>query len=459
MRRSSTLIDLQALGKLPSQNLDITMQAVAGDTLGEPLVNLNDERLVSLGVSASEGNLPQARSVFGVDTLWDREMAKLKEMEAREQAEAESQGQQGGTRHRNRQKKGKLKAHDNVPPSFGPSSSPGISESHTAPAAVAHSSPANRVLGRPPVAYDHEDDSEGDDNIPLGQIRQMTEKAAHDWVAEFSDDEDLGPKRTIGVGPRYPHKSKALASRPPQTFDKDEDSDEDLPLAAIVRPASQRATQLLAPGLGDDDDDDTPLAEAAQLAAKRATQLSAPRVDDDDDEDKPLGVVLAEGRLSLPSLSFDKFHTDRESAQDGNNVDDDDEDDDEEPLGLRASRIPRASQMSLGLTGGDEDDDKRLAFHPEHQRRTQYQMFVQMQQQQQQQQQQMMMQAQMHQSMYFGAPPMMASGFFAPSILPPAMMGMSLPVPMPPSPPPLHDPAKFGRVDRWRHDVAVEGQD
>jgi len=34
------------------------------------------------------------------------------------------------------------------------------------------------------------------------------------------------------------------------------------------------------------------------------------------------------------------------------------------------------------------------------------------------------------------------------------MMGM----PMPPSPPPVQDSAKYGRVDRWRHDVAVEGE-
>jgi hypothetical protein len=73
-----------------------------------------------------------------------------------------------------------------------------------------------------------------------------------------------------------------------------------------------------------------------------------------------------------------------------------------------------------------------------------------------QQQQQIMMQAQMQNGLYFGTPGMMGSGFFGPPPMgvPPMMMGMPVP---PPSPPPVPDAAKYGRVDRWRHDVAVEG--
>lgn len=71
-----------------------------------------------------------------------------------------------------------------------------------------------------------------------------------------------------------------------------------------------------------------------------------------------------------------------------------------------------------------------------------------------QQQQQMMMQAQIQNSMFFN-PAMMGSGVFTPMAVPSMMMG----VPMaPPSPPPVHDAGKYGRVDRWRRDVAVEGE-
>ena len=70
-----------------------------------------------------------------------------------------------------------------------------------------------------------------------------------------------------------------------------------------------------------------------------------------------------------------------------------------------------------------------------------------------------------HQSMMFGAPSMMGSGFFvAPQMTGMSMPGMAAPQMMmfpqqlPPTPPPIQDAAKFGRVDKWRHDVAVEGE-
>lgn len=74
----------------------------------------------------------------------------------------------------------------------------------------------------------------------------------------------------------------------------------------------------------------------------------------------------------------------------------------------------------------------------------------------------MMMQAQLHNNMFFN-PSMMGSGFFSPSMAGPMMnpmnpmMMMQAPIPVP-SPPPVHDTAKFGRVDKWRRDVAVEGE-
>jgi len=83
-----------------------------------------------------------------------------------------------------------------------------------------------------------------------------------------------------------------------------------------------------------------------------------------------------------------------------------------------------------------------LAYHPEQQRRSQYHMMAQAAQQQQQQQ--MMMQAHMHNSMFFSPQPMMGSGFFGPPMV------MQAPAA------PMHDEAKYGLVDRWRRDVAVE---
>lgn len=254
------------------------------------------------------------------------------------------------------------------------------------------------------------------------------EKAADRWVSESSDEENE-LRRTTGVGLRYPSNANASPQFPQLNGD---DSEEDLPLTAAAQRVVRRASQLGSLGVDDDSEEDIPLTAAAARIVKRATHLSHHA--DDDDEDKPLVDVINRAR----SVNFD-----------GRSRVDEDEDEDERPLGLRASRLPLASQTSLPFIGGEEDDDKPLAFHPEQQRRTQYQMFAQAQQQQQ-----MMMQAQIQNSMFFN-PAMMGSGVFTPMAVPPMMMG----VPMaPPSPPPVHDAGKYGRVDRWRRDVAVEGE-
>ncbi|KAI6047197.1 hypothetical protein EDC04DRAFT_2864320 [Pisolithus marmoratus] len=399
MRRSSTLIDPTTLGRPPSQSLGGVTQSLNRHDSSGPLVDLNGEKLPA--ASASEGYLPKTRSVFGVDTIWDREMTKLREIEAQEQTEAEERRvrEQAGDK---KKKNGKSKTMGSNAPS------PGVAESAISAAPPTLPFIESSSSTRPPVLHEGESDTESNDDIPLGRVLGQTEKAADQWVTESSDEEDDGPRRTPGVGPRHPVKLKAIRHVPTGS----DDSEEDLPLAATAARAARRTTQIPPPTL----------------------------LDDDEDEDKPLSSVLSEGKRRLQSYSLDNL------ANGGRQDDDDDQ-----PLGLRASRVSMAPLAPPTSTGGNEDDDKPLAFHPEQQRRTQYQMLVQMQQQQQ-----MAMQARMTNSIYYGAPAMMGSGFFGPQMAP-MMMGS---VPMPaPSPPPLHDPAKFGRVDRWRRDVAVEGSE
>lgn len=427
IRRSSTLIDPDSLAPPPnSQNPDNRASVfIRRSSSARPLHDSNDDKLPVIGASASTGNLPQSRSVFGVDTLWDRELQKLREIEDQERAEVDehrrrSQGDAARHQRKKRKTKSKLQEAESTPlqPDASPSDFRVSSEPPMLPAIQ------KPILRRTPVDDDMPSESESDDDdVPLGQsLGRITDKVADNWVAG-SSDEDEGPIRTTGNGPRNVGSSVPPKS-PPLNGDEDEDSEEDLPLTATV-----------------------------ERIAKRATQFSPPRlVDDEEDEDKPLAAVLSETRislsqskLSLPNFTFDNLSGERPSTDDG----------DEEPLGLRASRLPAmASHTSLPFMAGDgggEDDDKPLAFHPEQQRKTQYQMLAQLQQQQQ-----MMMQAQMHNNFYFPPPAMMGSGFFAPpmSMAIPPLMG----VPMPPSPPPAHDAAKYGRVDRWRHDVAVEGE-
>jgi len=347
-------------------------------------------------------------------------------MEAEEKAEAEvrKKREEEEEEHRSKKKKkGKFKGKGSAIPleSTSPDLPSGPLVGSTPPTLPAIQKP---ILKRAPQVDESETDSDDDDAVPKAAL----EKAADRWVSESSDEENE-LRRTTGVGLRYPSHPNAT----PQSLQLNgDDSEEDLPLTAAAQRVVRRASQLGPLGFEDDSEEDIPLTAAAARIVKRTTQLSHHADDEDEDEDKPLVDVINKAR----SVNFDG----RSRA---------DEDEDERPLGLRASRLPLASQTSLPFIGGEEDDDKPLAFHPEQQRRTQYQMFAQAQQQQQ-----MMMQAQIQNNMFFN-PAMMGSGIFTPMAVPSMMMG----VPMaPPSPPPAHDAGKYGRVDRWRRDVAVEGE-
>ena len=246
----------------------------------------------------------------------------------------------------------------------------------------------------------------------------------------WHSDEDEGPRRTTGTGMRYPSAPSGGPPRLPQIGRPDDDSsEEDVPLVATIGRAAQRQTR-------------------SRLGAD----------DDSSDEDKPLTALLdKKGKLPSVSSHGGGGLSPRPAA---------DEDEDDKPLGLRVSRF--GGSLNASLSGGmdGDEDDKPLGLHPDQLRKSQFMMAAAAQQQQQQQQ--MFAQAQMaqmsqmaaaHQSMMFGAPSMMGSGFFAPQMTgmtaPPMMM---YPPQLPPTPPPMQDAAKFGRVDKWRHDVAVEGE-
>ncbi|KAF9534343.1 hypothetical protein CPB83DRAFT_329993 [Crepidotus variabilis] len=404
--RSSTFIDPATLKSGPKRVSSFDPQSNLtrnGSQTMKPLLtfdseeNLSPNRL-SPGVARAQG----ARSVFGTDTLWESEMEKLKIIQVREaeeeaarhkfEAEAESKKDKKGKR----KKKGKGTPEIEQPvitPVLAPVEPPTLPDIQRAS--------TRRPLPKPDI--DDEDSESDDDPVPV----QKTHRTSESWHAGSSDEEGNGPRRTTGVGLRYPSQRRPAASAP------DEDSDEDVPLAATVHKAIARATMATYPQ------------------------------DDSDDEDKPLVQVLQRAAAHTSPL---RSRTNVLPVNKGN-----DSDDDDQPLGLRTSRIPPMSH------GGDEDeDDMPLAFHPEQQRRTQFQMFT--QQQQQAQQQQMMMQAQMQNTMYMNAQASMMGSFYGvpPVMGPMPMMPMQAPIPIP-SPPPLVDEAKFGRVDRWRRDVAVDG--
>ncbi|KAF8639708.1 hypothetical protein AX17_000970 [Amanita inopinata Kibby_2008] len=390
--RSSTLIDPATLNnrtapqRQSSYGLLDSKQAISrrNSLNAKPLINFDDES-DRFKLTTATTRMASSRSVFGVDALWEREMAKLREIQAQEEQDAEDRKkkeEQEEQKRRRKNKKKNSKAHEKE------NSQPEMEVTVTA--ANEHRAsieppvlPDIKRATRPPpqVAEDDSESADSDDEIAA--------HAGTDAGKWFSDSDSDGPRRTTGVGPRYPNKVRHIPKA------EDADSEEDLPLSVAVNRAVQRATQL--------------------------------KETDDSDEEKPLSALLQKAKSGLPTINFDPL-----SAPNA--------EDDDKPLGLRASRLMNSSHRS----GQDDDDDQPLAFHPEQQRRTQYQMMA---------QQQLMMQAQFQNSMFFSPPSMLGSGFYGPPLMP----GMMMPPSMPASPPPVHDEVKFGRVDKWRHDVAVEG--
>ncbi|KAF5387598.1 hypothetical protein D9615_000401 [Tricholomella constricta] len=402
-QRASTLIDPAVLQSRPvSQHMASFGPQGSQQALGrrnsaniKPLLNFDDDDKAAVH-NVPGARLPPGRSVFGVDTLWEKEMIKLKEMEAREKEEEAERKLKEEAEGKKKKKKSKRKDKSKADPpaefeslASGAAAQPRVS---VEPPVLPDIPRANR---RPPPQIP-DDASESDESGDAGPSKEKTQSFDPNWHAVSSDDEEDGPRRTTGTGPRFPSNQRRRQARPAS------DSDDEVPLSVAISRASQKHTKL------------------------------AP----DSDDERPLSTLLQKKQSSLLNVNFDNLLPQSQG------------DDDNEPLGLRASRL--APSLHAQSQAGDiDDDDRPLALHPEQQRRSQFHMMA-----QQQQQQQFMMQAQMQNSMYFSPPSMMGSPFFGPSVMP---MMMQAPMPVP-SPPPMHDQAKFNRVDSWRRDVAVEGE-
>ncbi|THH19763.1 hypothetical protein EW146_g1459 [Bondarzewia mesenterica] len=399
IRRQSTLIDPASLQRTVSTNL-APLSPNDPQPLGrrhsigpKPLLSFDDNTTPAGAHLSAAPGVSHSRSVFGVDTLWEREMAKLKEIEAQEEedrkrteaAELDKKSNNKGKKKKKGKGKEKAEPQDESPTPPTDAAEPRVS----AEPPVLPDIPKGITRGPPPPPNDDDTESESEDSDAAGPVQKAHADAEH-WYASDDENENGGPVRTVGVGPRYPNRARG---RPSAAQGAGSDSEEDLPLVATIDRAMQRATRL----------------------------VSASAAADDSDEEKPLSTLLEKTKLNM---DFDAILSPsgsgaRKGKEPAAAVDDDEDD---QPLGLRASRF---SSMLPPSSGGDEDeDDMPLGLRPEQQRRTQYHMML---QQQQQQQQQMMMQ-QMHTGMMFSNPSLMGSGFFGPPMMQPVMMPMVAPM-------------------------------
>ncbi|KAG5636613.1 hypothetical protein H0H81_007410 [Sphagnurus paluster] len=357
----------------------------------KPLLNFEDDGKLAPNVPGAR--LPQGRSVFGVDTLWENEMIKLKEIEAQEKIEEEERKIREEADERKKNKK-KNKRKDKPQDVAGPDAQ-NVSLEPPTKLRVSIEPPVlpdiPRAIRRPPPQLP-DNGSASDESEDAEPPVRATRSSDPNWHAISSDEDDEGPRRTTGTGPRV------RGNQPRRQPIPDGDSEDEVPLSVAI----------------------------SRVAQKHSTQIP------DSDDERPLSTLIQRKQPSLFNVNFDNMSP----ANQG--------DDDNEPLGIRASRL--VPSLHTQSQAGADDDDRPLAFHPEQQRRSQFHMMA--------QQQQFMMQAQMQNSMYFSPPSMVGSPYFGPPMMP---MMMQAPIPVP-SPPPMHDQAKFNRVDNWRRDVAVEGE-
>ena len=373
--------------------------------------------------------MPSSRSVFGVDEVWEREMAAVKKIEEQERKEAEARQKledekaikKGVKRH------GKGKAVDSLVP---PTTSAGPEVSGLEPT----SSAVPRASTEPPLLP----------NVPLASTVPAP------TTPSTTDSEGGQPERR-----KQRAKTKTRRAAAADAHGWDNSSDEEREKQKHIR-GRQAA--------GDDSDSDVPLAAAAIRARQR-------RHDDSEEEDQPLAAVVAKKLVSPPRVTgnstasgfnlpaFD-FNKPTQAAAD-------DDDDDDKPLGLKR----------LAAIGGDDDDQPlgmRYSMAPS---QMMFQQQAQAQVQVQMQQQQMMMQmaaaAQVRQSMFnpvmgmgmgMGGMGMMnpAMSMNGMSMLgPPMAMGMNPAMAAAMQTPSLQlgstlavvDPAKHARLDRWRREV------
>jgi hypothetical protein len=304
-RSQPTLVDLNEL-----QNKPGLLSPQRSTSRRRTLIDLDED------TSGPQGRMNKSTSVFGVDTVWERELKKLKEIEEQEAADvAEEKRRIEAVRAAElarKEKKFKNKSRKKVvEPKIAPDSESHIPEAPpTLPAFE-----LRPTVRRVPEPDSEESDSDGEDDEPTDAPQQPRSKT---WYAGDSDEEASAPKLSL------PHIS-ASESRP----DDEDSDDDDIPLNQIPR---ERLSKSRAPD--SDGDEDQPLVAVLQKMKGALSPVQSPRKDEDEDDEVPLAMR----RLTTMS-SFQSFN--RQPRNQGN------DDDDDRPLGLKVQQQQWAIQPQM----------------------------------------------------------------------------------------------------------------
>ncbi|KAG8893405.1 hypothetical protein FRB99_001964 [Tulasnella sp. 403] len=461
MMQRGTFVDSSGLPSRPSTQY-LTPSQVQEDVRrkrasGAPLVNFDNETPPGPTRPAMPGaGMGTTKSVFGVDKVWERELAKLK---AAEEAEKTEEAKLQALDMRMEDKRKSAAATRGNPLNTSPVAA--RAGSLLAPALPATKT-VSPIMADSPLRDDAEESSDSDRLAAPTTNKRMSQATlgTKGWFASASDDEDVPLNQrssmiSLGSRPMFSRKV-STSSRLPRIPGGGDDSDEDVPLAQrnSYFPTRRKSTGPTRP-LESDSDEDKPIAVLQRRQSKDskgsigkdiAAGLAAINFDDLGDSgstDLQLGAS-ATTPTKLPSPKQQE-----ESSED------------EVPLAVRhpdaANRLSTMpSVLNAGGDSGDEDDKPlgvKFNASPAVQQQQQMQM---MQQQMLQQQIMMQTQAQIRASMAFSAGAMMN----------PSLMGSGF-APFAPAPPmSMHSmnmgalaaaqeaqAAQLSRVDQWRRQV------
>jgi hypothetical protein len=301
LRRSSTLIDPATFeDRPPSQSFGnrppLTRKGSSGS---KPLLDFSGDAPISPG--AVNGRIPNSKSVFGVDQLWERELGKLKEIEAAEKVEEEEQKRREDEKAA-KKAKGKGKAPLQPPSPSTEEAIPRQSKVSDLPPTLPVIEKATTRRPRPPILpeVDSDSDSEASENEAKAKAAARQVSEAGGWGS--SDDEDR--RKTAGKAGSDSEDDVPLARQLqlPSIRVPSPDSEDEKPLAKVLERKSivpdinfddllggSGSPRKTAPA--GDEEDDTPLAVRHPRAQSIISHSAA---HDDDDDEKPLGLKQAQ---------------------------------------------------------------------------------------------------------------------------------------------------------------------
>ncbi|KAG9040175.1 hypothetical protein FRB95_000104 [Tulasnella sp. JGI-2019a] len=411
---------------------DLRKKRASGVPLAAPLVTFDhDQSPTGPPPGPSRPNMPNSRSVFGVDKVWERELAKLN---AAKEADALEKAKLDALEARMADKKQSAR-NSTLPPS---ASAPNSLNSAGQPATAA-------AVGIAPVPVDELGQKGTLTSGEGGRRESAATLGAQGWFngPASDEEEDLQDPRRVssssltGGKPSYSRKVSTPSGLPQIPSGKFDESDED---------------------------EDVPLAQQSRRTRVPPPPQRPVAADSDSEEDKPIAALKSQrsqsnkntlGEFDLSAINFDK-PLDTTTTGQGMEKEESSDEEDEIPLAVRHPTASRISSFMVPPTGGggandSDEDDKPLGVT--HRASMAPSMNFQQQQmfQQQMLQQQIMLQtqAQMRASM---ANPMMNPAAFG---MPFAAAPMSMHSLQAPPPHAMHTQAaaQHSRVDQWRKDV------